>query len=140
MWSSLSYNRAPDTIDKIAKRATRMWHECYTNDASAKWVKKFDFGNDTSENIFSKLCISYMTIGRLKGKKQFHSKKYFIQNALLPFQNAFQKCTTETELCNGKSYIKTLFARFYPINWANIIVWLPLLRAKLDNIRVVTLH
>ena len=106
MWSSLSYNIAPDTSDKTAKRATRMWHECYTNDASAKWVKKFDFGNDTSENIFSKLCISYMAIGRLKGKKQFHSKNYFIQNALLPFQNAFKSAPQKLNFVMAKAISK----------------------------------
>ena len=26
-------------------------------------------------------------------------------------QNAFEKCTTKTELCNGKSYIKDLYTR-----------------------------
>ena len=31
-----------------------------TNDTSAKRVKNFDFGNDTSENIFSHPQVSYM--------------------------------------------------------------------------------
>ena len=26
-------------------------------------------------------------------------------------QNAFEKCTTKTELCSGKSYIKMLYTR-----------------------------
>ena len=103
-------------------------------------MKKIDFGNDTNENIFLQLYIRYIANERLKGEKQFHSKNYFLQNALFPCQNALQKCTTKTELCNGKSYIKTLYARLYPINGANFIVWLPLFCEMLGNIRVVTLH
>ena len=53
---------------------------------------------------------------RLKGEKLFHSKNYFLQNAPFPCQNPFQKCITKTELCNGKSYIKTLYTRLYPIS------------------------
>ena len=117
-----------------------MRHECYTYDASAKWVKKIDFGNDTNENIFLQLYIRYIANERLKGEKQFHSKNYFLQNALFPCQNALQKCTTKTELCNGKSYIKKLCARLYPIKGENFIAWLPLFREMLGNIRVVTLH
>ena len=30
---------------------------------------------------------------------------------LFPCQNAFEKCTTKTELRNGKSYIKKLYTR-----------------------------
>ena len=29
-------------------------------------------------------------------------------NASFPCQNAFEKCTTKNELCNGKTYIKKL--------------------------------
>ena len=32
-------------------------------------------------------------------------------NALFPCQNAFEKCTTKTELCNGRSCIKRLYTR-----------------------------
>ena len=30
-------------------------------------------------------------------------------NALFPCENGFEKCTTKTEVCNGKSYIKNLY-------------------------------
>ena len=30
---------------------------------------------------------------------------------LVPIPKAFKKCTKKTELCNGKSYIKTLYTR-----------------------------
>ena len=32
-------------------------------------------------------------------------------NASFPCKNAFEICTTKTELCNGKSYIKKLYTR-----------------------------
>ena len=53
----------PDTSDKIA---TRLWHKCYMNDASAKRVKKIDFDNGTSKNIFSHPYIYYMASERLQ--------------------------------------------------------------------------
>ena len=39
--------------------------ECYTNDTSATLVKKIDFGNDTSKNIFSHSYIYHMSSQRL---------------------------------------------------------------------------
>ena len=35
-------------------------------------------------------------------------------NASFPCQNAFEKCTTKTGLCNGKSYIKKLYTKLLP--------------------------
>ena len=32
-------------------------------------------------------------------------------NALFPCKNAFERCTIKSELCNGKGYIKKLYAR-----------------------------
>ena len=46
--------------DINATRMTRVPHECYTNDSSATRMKNFDFDKDTSENMFSHPCISYM--------------------------------------------------------------------------------
>ena len=83
-----------------------MRHECYTNETSATRVRNFDFDNDTSQNIFSDPSI-YIANEILQGEEQFHSKKYL----LFPCQNAFEKCTTKTELCNGKSYINKLYTR-----------------------------
>ena len=54
--------RVPDTSDKIA---TRVRHECYTNNTSATRVKNFDFDNDTTKNIFSHPYIYYMASERL---------------------------------------------------------------------------
>ena len=89
--------------DASATRVLHEWHEC---DTSATRLKNFKFDDDMSENIFSNSCISCMMHEKLKGEKQFHSKNYFFGNASLPHQNAFEKCTTKTELSNGKSYIK----------------------------------
>ena len=99
--------------------ATRTWHECYTNDTSVTRVlherrecdTSFDFHNDTSENIFSHPYINYMANERLQGEQQFHSNNYLLEMPQFPCQNAFEKCTTNTELCNGKSYIKKLYIR-----------------------------
>ena len=52
--------RVQHECDKSATRTTRVRHECYMNYTSAAGVKNFDFDNDTSENIFSHPCISYM--------------------------------------------------------------------------------
>ena len=86
--------------------ATPVQHECYTNDTNAPQVRNFDFDHDTSENVFSHPHISYMANERLQGKEQF-----ILRNASFPCQNAFEKYTTKTELCNGKSYIKKLHTR-----------------------------
>ena len=88
--------REPDTCDKSAKRATRKRQEPHECDTSATQttqgqVKKIDFDNNTSENIFSQLYIRYMGSKRLKGEKQFHPKNYLLQNALFSWQTAFQK-------------------------------------------------
>ena len=80
-----------------ATRTTRVRHE---------W--NFDFGNDTSENIFPHLYISYMVNERLQGEEQFHSKNDLLKNASFPCQKVLEKCTTKTELCNEKNYIKKL--------------------------------
>ena len=57
--------------------------------------------------------ISYMANKRLQGEEQFHFKKYLLEisfgNASFPCQNAM--CTTKTELCNGKTYIKNLYTK-----------------------------
>ena len=86
---------------------TRVQHECYTNDTRATRVKHFDFDNDTSENIFFTPYISYIANDRLQGEEQFHSKNYLLEKPR-SYQNAFEKCSTKTELCNAKSYVKKL--------------------------------
>ena len=48
-------------------------------DTSATQVRNFDFDNDTSENIFSHLYISYTTNERLQGVEQFHSENYVLE-------------------------------------------------------------
>ena len=106
-------------VDTSKTRATRVRHDHYTNDTSATWVlhkrhecdtsatrvKNFDFDNDTSENIFSHPRISYMANEILQGEESP------FRNASFRCQNAFEKCTTKTELCNGKRYIKKLYTR-----------------------------
>ena len=50
-------------------------HKCHTSER----MKKFGFDNDTSENTFSHLHISYMADERLEGEVQFHSKNYLLE-------------------------------------------------------------
>ena len=44
-------------------------------------------------------------------KDSTESNNFTFGNALFTFQNTFEKCTTKTELCNGKTYIKKLYTR-----------------------------
>ena len=102
--------RVPDTNDTST---TQGRHECYTNDSTAIRVRNFHFDNDTNENILQKTqpYISYMANEILQGEEQFHSKNYLSEMPHSHAKNAFEKCTTETELCNAKSYIKKLHTR-----------------------------
>ena len=52
-------------------------HKFDTSETSVTQVKKFDFDNNTSENIFLHQNISYKVNERLQGEKQFHSKITF---------------------------------------------------------------
>ena len=61
-------------FDTSATEATRVRYEYETNDTSPTPVKIFD--NEASGKIFSHPYISYIA-------------------------NAFEKCTTKTELCHG---------------------------------------
>ena len=108
--SSLFYNtQVSDTSDTSATRTVWVRRECYTNDTSAIRVKKFDFDNNTSENIyFSHPCISKWEITR---KRTISFSELAFGNVSFPCQNAFEKCKTKTELCNGKSYIIKLYTR-----------------------------
>ena len=72
-----------------------------TSDTGATRVRNFDFGNNTSESIFSHPYVSYMANERLQGEEQFDELPF--GNASFPCQNVFEKCTTKTELCIGKS-------------------------------------
>ena len=51
--------------------------------------------------------ISYIANDRLQGEEQFCSKNYLLEKPR-SYQNAFEKCSTKTELCNAKSYVKKL--------------------------------
>ena len=74
-------------------------------DKSVTRMKNSDFDNDTSENIFSHPYISYIANERLQGEELLFG------NTSFPCQNTFEKCTTETEFRNGKSYIRKLYTR-----------------------------
>ena len=68
--------------------ATRMLHEQHECDTR---VKKFDFDNNMSESIISHPILAIWEMKDCKERNNF----------ILYFKSA-----TQTELCNGKSYIK----------------------------------
>ena len=110
-WSSLICNASArqeqDKCDKSDTSATRVRHERHEYDTSEKililkitWVKTY-------------FHIPIFTIWQVKDYKE---RNNFILstafwNASFPSQNASEKCTTKTGLCNGKSYIKKLYTR-----------------------------
>ena len=51
-------------------KCVRVQRESYTNDASATRVKKFDFDNDTSKNIFSHIFANILSIWQGKDYKE----------------------------------------------------------------------
>ena len=103
-------------------RATRVRHNCNT---SATWTTWVWHKYNTSATRMIRVQHEWMllilittrvkiyfhipifTIWQVKNYKEWNN---FIQyttfgNVLFPCQNAFEKCTTKTELCNGKSCI-----------------------------------
>ena len=88
-------------IDNTSDRRER--HEWETSDMGATWVRHEQHESNTSET-------------RAIGVQHKCDTSIFILsttflNASFPCQNAFENCTTKTELCNGKSYIKKLYTR-----------------------------
>ena len=126
-WSSLIYNTSTrherheyDTsntnvtwvqhkCDMGARWKTRVRHECYTNATSATRMKKFWFLVTTRVKTYFHVPIC--TIWQVKDCKD---RNNFILSttfgkASFPCKSTFVKCTTKTEFCNGKSYVKTLY-------------------------------
>ena len=85
-----------------------MRHECYTNDTSVTQKKNFDFDNGTSENIFLHPYNNNIANEKSQGEEQFHFKNYLWEIPRF-HDKMFEKCTTKTEFCNDKSYIKKLY-------------------------------
>ena len=75
-----------------ATQATQVQHNC---DKSATQVKKIDFDDGTSKNIFTPLRLLYMVSERLQGDKQLHSKNYLSEmppsHAKMSLKSAPQK-------------------------------------------------
>ena len=61
-----------------------------------------------SENIFSHSYINCMENERVHEEEQFHFKNYLLG---MPHFHATEKCTTRTELCNGKTYNQMAYPR-----------------------------
>ena len=100
-----------DTSDTSATRVQHERHECYINDTSATQVKYFDKSEKSgkSENIFTPYLLAIWLRITRRGTISFWELTF--GNASFPCQNAFEKCTKQTEPCNRKSYIKKLYTR-----------------------------
>ena len=112
--------------DTSATQTTWVQHDCYKNDASATRVKKFDFDNDASENIFSHPYISYIANERLQEKGQFHSKNYLFEmycsHAKMRLKSPPQKLNFVMAKTISKSYILNCshaLARFRIVTHSN---------------------
>ena len=106
--------RVPDMSNTSAKQATRVLHECHTNNKSATRVKKFDFYNERNENIFSHTMSAIWQMKDYKERNNIILRITFWK-CLFPMPNAFEKCTAKTELCNSKSYIKNVYTRLHTV-------------------------
>ena len=82
-WSSLFYNTSATQMTRMQHEsdtsAIRVLHERLECDTSPTRVKKIDFDNGTSDNIFSYPYISYMANEKLLREEQFHSKNYLLR-------------------------------------------------------------
>ena len=71
-------------------------------------MKNFDFGMDTSENIFTHPYISYIIDGRLQGVEQFHSKNYLLEiprsHAKMRLKSALQQLNSVLTKATSKIY------------------------------------
>ena len=103
------------------KSETRVRRECYTNDTSATRALHERHECDTSEKnlilittrVKTYFHILSFTLWQVKDYKKWNNfiLSTTFGNPSFPYQNAFEKCTTKTRLCNGKSYIKKLYSR-----------------------------
>ena len=79
---------------------------------SATRVKHFDFDNDKSEKIFSRLHFYYMASERLQGEGQFYSKNYFLKmlcsHGKMRLKSAPQKLDIVMAKSISKSYTLAL--------------------------------
>ena len=94
----------PETSDTNVTRVTRLQHEWDTRDTSATQVRHECNTNDTNIILITTQVEDY------KERYNFIVSTTF-GNTSFPYQNAFEKRTTKTELCNSKSYIKKLYTR-----------------------------
>ena len=100
-------------------------HECNT---SAAQVLHEQHECNTSEKILILMTARVETyfhilIFTIRQVKDYKERSNFILsttfgNASFPCQNAFEKCTTKTGLCNCKSYIKKLYTRLFLHSYA----------------------
>ena len=97
--------------DTSATRMTLMKHECYMNDTSAVRVKKKLIL--ITARVKTNFHTPIFTIWQVKDYRERNNFTLSTNfgNASFPCQNEFEKCTTKTELCRGRSYIKKLYTK-----------------------------
>ena len=97
-----------NTSERWQHECNTRQHKCYTNNTSATLVRNFDFDNDTSENIFSHLYISYTANEGLQREEQFHSKNYLLEmprsHTKMHLESAPQKLSFVMAKAISKSY------------------------------------
>ena len=100
-------------VDTCGTRTIQVRNECYTNDTSATRLKILIL---VTTRVKSYLHNPTFTICQGKDYKERNDlilRRTILSfgNALLPCQSASEKCSTKTDICNGKSYIKNLYTR-----------------------------
>ena len=98
-------------------RAIRVLQEEHESDTSATWVLherqewKILLLITTQVKTFSCPYIYYIGKWKITKRGTISFKDLPFGNVLFPCRNAFEKCTTKTELFNAKSCIKKLYTR-----------------------------
>ena len=98
----------PETSDTSATRSTKVWHECYTNVISPTRVK-FLILITTRVKIYFHTII--LAIWKMKEEKNNFILRTTFWKCLVLIPKCVWKCTTKTEFCDEKSYIKNLYTR-----------------------------
>ena len=97
-----------------------MGHDCYTSDTSATQTTELRHKLIlTSARVKTYFRTPILTIWQMKDHKERRNSilRNTFWKCLVTKKNAFEKCTTKTELCNGKSYIKKLYTQIVAANF-----------------------
>ena len=117
-WSSLIYytsvRHKRHKCDKSDTNATLLRDEqqqCYTSATQTTRVHEWKLLILITRRVTTYFYTPIFTMWQVKDYELRNNFILRTANALFPCQNSFEKCTTKTELFDGKSYIKRLYAR-----------------------------